>query len=466
MSFNRSRRFIATFLTVMLSASLILTSVYADEPSTESVAEPTPPPPFSCPTAPIRIPLNNKLDVATVIKPQQTTSYAVSNTKVASVTLDGLVIPISKGTSYVTARAVNDMSQAGSKAATCKVTIKVLDPVKPKLTFTPKSEVRKVKVGSKSFSVQTLLFPKGMPVQIGLANNVVGQVESIKTMAERYKADYAVNGTYFEAYGGIPEPWNTLIADGQVVHLGTVGTTIGFAADGTAKMDSLRLKIEGGLNGSYQYPNNWYATFVNRTPSEEGSSSILFTSARGSHIGFNYGMAIVVKGGKVTKIAYNENVAIPREGFVLVLTGVEQQNLGRKFKVGDQAHFRVKHKDMDGNELDWSDVVTAVGAGPRVLKDGKVAIDAEKEGFTQAKIKTESAARSGIGIKQDGSIVVITVGSATIMELGEILRSLGAVQGMNLDGGGSSGLYAQGKLLTTPGRLISNALIFGTKLSY
>lgn len=39
-------------------------------------------------------------------------------------------------------------------------------------------------------------------------------------------------------------------------------------------------------------------------------------------------------------------------------------------------------------------------------------------------------------------------------------------QGMNLDGGASSGLYAKEKLLTKPGRLVSNALLFGTNLSF
>jgi len=74
--------------------------------------------------------------------------------------------------------------------------------------------------------------------------------------------------------------------------------------------------------------------------------------------------------------------------------------------------------------------------------------------------------RSGIGIRADGSIVVVTVGSATIKELGAILVQLGAKQGMNLDGGASSGLYADGKLRTVPGRSLSNALLFGPKLAF
>lgn len=39
------------------------------------------------------------------------------------------------------------------------------------------------------------------------------------------------------------------------------------------------------------------------------------------------------------------------------------------------------------------------------------------------------------------------------------MKKAGAYQAMNLDGGASSGLYYNGKYLTTPGRKISNALV-------
>ena len=67
-----------------------------------------------------------------------------------------------------------------------------------------------------------------------------------------------------------------------------------------------------------------------------------------------------------------------------------------------------------------------------------------RKGLTQPKILTQSAARSGIGIKADGSVILVTVGGATIKELGLILKSFGAAQGMNLDGGASSGLFTKG----------------------
>ncbi|MNW10367.1 hypothetical protein D3C71_2075690 [compost metagenome] len=63
-------------------------------------------------------------------------------------------------------------------------------------------------------------------------------------------------------------------------------------------------------------------------------------------------------------------------------------------------------------------------------------------------------------------MILATVQKATIKQWGEIMLQLGAYQAMNLDGGASSGMYGQGKLITTPGRQISNSLVFGTALKW
>ena len=417
---------------------------------------------FSCPASAIRVPLNQRTDLSALLKAPADAHYASANAKIATVTSRGLVVPQAKGKTTIAVKTWT----GSAVAASCAATVEVADAAAVKLAFAPKAELRKVKVGKVTFDVQTVVLPKGMPVDIGLGGDAVGNVEALKSLAARRKADYAVNGTFFAAYeqGTLQEPYGNLIADGEAMHIGNYGTTIGFAKDGSAKMDALRVKIEGGGNGSYAYPNNWYATFMNRTPSPDGSSSTLFTPARGSRVGFDYGTAIVVKGGVVNEIVENENAAIPKDGFVVVLTGNERKTLGSKFEVGKRIHYRLKYANAEGISVDWGDVMTAVGAGPRVLKDGKVAIDAKKEGFGEDKILSASAARSGIGIRKDGSVVVATVGGATIRQLGDIMLALGAVQGMNLDGGASSGLYAGGRMLTAPGRLISNSLLFGSGL--
>ncbi|WP_235775568.1 MULTISPECIES: phosphodiester glycosidase family protein [Paenibacillus] len=102
-------------------------------------------------------------------------------------------------------------------------------------------------------------------------------------------------------------------------------------------------------------------------------------------------------------------------------------------------------------------------AGPRLLVDGKVSLNVTAEGFRDPKILTGGGARSALGLTKDHKLLLVTVPGATIPQLAEIMKQAGAYQAMNLDGGASSGLYAGGQYLTTPGRLISNALVVSTR---
>lgn len=102
----------------------------------------------------------------------------------------------------------------------------------------------------------------------------------------------------------------------------------------------------------------------------------------------------------------------------------------------------------------------AVGCGPRLVADGAVSYDPAGEGFSSPKILSSAGARSAVGVTRDRTLLLVTCGGATVRQLAEIMKALGAWDAMNLDGGASSGLWAQGRLLTRPGRPISNALVF------
>ncbi|GAA0133542.1 hypothetical protein YSY43_03820 [Paenibacillus sp. YSY-4.3] len=325
-----------------------------------------------------------------------------------------------------------------------------------------KQETKKVKVGNKSFTVQTVRIPKGTPVTVGLAKKQVGSTEEFASIVKSYKAEAAINGAFFEAYGGPPDPYGTLIAGGEVMHKGGNGTTIGFKKDGTAIMDELRISITGTVVSPEGKSKGWYATFMNRVPLAGSNVSIMYTPARGSKVGFSSGLAVTVVEGKVTKNEVNANADIPKNGYVLVFTGTEK-NMAERFAIGSDVELSLSYKNPEGDPLPaWEDVVTAVGAGPRLVKDGKVALNAAAEGFNDAKILTSSAARSGIAIMPDGSTMLATVPSATMKQWADIMKALGAKQAMNLDGGASSALYGGGKMLTTAGRHLSNTLVFNS----
>lgn len=322
------------------------------------------------------------------------------------------------------------------------------------------TKVQKVKAAGRSFTVQTVSIPKGTPVTVGLAKKQVGQTATLPSIVKAYGAQAAINGAFFEAYNGAPDPYGMLIANGKVIHIGRYGTTIGFKEDGSAIMDSLQVSLTGKVTDTEGKSRSWYATFINRTPSANASITMLYTPERGSTVGFKGGTAVVMEKGIVTKKVPNTDVAIPKNGSVLVFTG-NQKSSSDRFTVGSTVEMNYKYTNAAGKEIPWQDVVTAVGAGPRLVKDGKIAVNPTSEGFKDTKILNASGARSGIAIMADGSVMLATVSGATIKEWAAVMQKLGAKEAMNLDGGASSGIYAGGKMLTSPGRLLSNTLVFG-----
>lgn len=105
----------------------------------------------------------------------------------------------------------------------------------------------------------------------------------------------------------------------------------------------------------------------------------------------------------------------------------------------------------------------ALQAGPQLLTDGQIIVNPQEEGFRDPKILTSAGARSAVGLTADHKLILLTTGGATIPQLAEIMRQAGAIQAMNMDGGASSGLYLQGKYITTPGREISNSFLVFTE---
>ncbi|MFH1452585.1 MAG: phosphodiester glycosidase family protein [Armatimonadota bacterium] len=118
---------------------------------------------------------------------------------------------------------------------------------------------------------------------------------------------------------------------------------------------------------------------------------------------------------------------------------------------------RIFTKDGSG---DWSDVVYALGAGPRLIKDGKIHITAmeEKLGKGGNDITSKNAGRSSLGVTKDDKLVFMTVSGYTSNEgqgirlysLANRLRELGVMQGMNLDGGGSTLMCVEDNVISAP----------------
>jgi hypothetical protein len=293
-------------------------------------------------------------------------------------------------------------------------------------------------------------------VKVGLAEGRVGHTESLAGIAHRYAAVAAINGSFFDAYTDNPtkNPDNTLITNGAVVHKGNIGSLIGFTADNQARIGRLPLKIQGGLDGDFAYPNNWYAYWINRFP-EHANAVTIFTPYWGRSTGLRDGIQVVVSRGAITGIGRGPQ-AIPQDGYVIYFRGSEVR-LAERFRVGRRCAHRIVPED--GRDMSfWTRVQEAVGGGPRLLTDGRVTADPVAEGFHDPKIVSRSSTRSMVGLTSDGWLILAT-SSGTVRQMAALMKALGASQAMNLDSGASSGLWLRGRYLSPPGRPISNALL-------
>lgn len=326
---------------------------------------------------------------------------------------------------------------------------------------TVKTYKKYVSAGGRNVNVDVAEIPlEGFSPKVAIAYDSLGKAEGLAGMTNRQGASASINGGYFQAYSSsLPkDAYANIINDGKVIHVGDIGCTIGFTNDGQIKLEMLKIKLEGSTNGSYEDPNNWKAYGMNNTPSKDGTSIYIYTRERGNMLGFSHGTNVIVKNGLVSEIVSDQDVVIPENGFVINFMGAEQY-LVERFKIGEPADYRVKYEDPNGKPLDWSNVTTALSAGPMLVKNGQIVLNAKQEGFTGHDILTGSAIRSALGINNNKAYLVVTP-KVTVSELANIMKNLGYENALNLDGGASSGIYANGEYLVKPWRAISHALVF------
>jgi len=117
--------------------------------------------------------------------------------------------------------------------------------------------------------------------------------------------------------------------------------------------------------------------------------------------------------------------------------------------------------------------VMIIGGWPRILRDGEnVAGESSTIEGTLSRNAEARHPRTAVGFSRDSStLFVLTVdgrsensGGMTLVELASVMRELGAWQAMNFDGGGSTTMVVDGKVVNHPSdkegeRAVGNALL-------
>ena len=297
--------------------------------------------------------------------------------------------------------------------------------------------------------------PTKYSVRPALARGIIPGRQTVSGIARDTNAAAAVNASYFASDGTI---LGVTKIDGTIV-----GTTyydrsaFGVMPDdtfvfgkvsynGTVKIDQVTLPVSG----------------VNAERGENGL--IIYNRAYGRSTGTNpYGLEYVIRDGRVAEINTNDS-AIPSDGYVVSVHGSSMDAFAAAgTRVGDPTVLTEQTGAL------WDRAVQIVGAGPRLVENGAVHVTAGEEQFP-GDIRYGRAPRSAVGVTRSGKIVFAVVDGRqedshglTLTEFAQLLVKFGVQNAINLDGGGSSALYAGGDIVNSPSdgqeRAVGSALI-------
>ncbi len=102
--------------------------------------------------------------------------------------------------------------------------------------------------------------------------------------------------------------------------------------------------------------------------------------------------------------------------------------------------------------LGWNGVFDVIGGGPILVQDNRIVTEPCSSSFCRRNPRT------AIGWTSTGRVLLVVIDGrqprwsvgASLGELARIMRDLGAVEAMNLDGGGSSTMWVDGEVVNRP----------------
>lgn len=321
----------------------------------------------------------------------------------------------------------------------------------------------------------------------------VGRVGFLRHYVTEQQAEIAFNTAYFllehddfiSHHSALGDPYNLMVTDSEI-NRPPIYKRAALWADQNGDWHADQIGMEDMRIYCEALPD-WQISFVVNPP--EAVPVALYTrhyavDEQGQVVGFTPPavdrVEFTVIDRQIVSVQRGGGLEIPQNGFVLSFAGsamtpaqIEQIITDRRIT------YTFKNPDYVG-------MTDAIQAGPVLIKNGKIGLSDDvftREEFWPSRrvsdvwtvgvvptdypldVDRTRAGRVGIGYTRDGEIVVVAVAGvnagfdhnntdsvgATLQELTDYLLSAGAIEAINLDGGGSSQLFIAGGLVTIPG---------------
>ena len=284
------------------------------------------------------------------------------------------------------------------------------------------------------------------------ASNDIHEKTSINKIEPN--AILAVNGTYFKQNTGTP--LGTLVINNEII-TGPIYERVAF---GISKNGFKTERL--GFTGEIKNNNTTLKIDNINQPRMLFSHILIYTSKWGdiSPTTKSKCKQLAIKDGKI--IATSDYPLVIPEGGV-VISGPQEKL--KEFKLGEYVNINYKITP------EWKDVKHIISGGPYLVKNGDIFVDAKSQKLTSISGRNP---RTAIGYTKENTMIIVTVdgrkeGSSgvTLKELARLMKELNCYEAINLDGGSSTSMFVEGKILNgsnvKTSTKISNALVVREK---
>ncbi len=295
-----------------------------------------------------------------------------------------------------------------------------------------------------------------------LASNRMGAKANVAAMVAGNQAVAGINGSFFKQDKGIP--LGILIINQELIS-GPIYDRVAMAItpNNQIVMDRVR------LGGEVLLPDRRrVAIHTINQPRVKSNQTVLYTTRWGKQAPPvpQDGLQILIRQDRVAAVSQTESLPIPQDG--MVLSGPASPEMLALSSMSPYVPVSLNVYTLP----DWSGMKHAVGGGPWLVKNGTPYVDLQAQHFTSRSLGSREP-RSAVGVTAQGKMLLVTVDGRqkgvsigmTLYELAHLMKKLGAVNAMNLDGGSSTQMSVYGRTVNRPsaGSIgVSNSLIIKT----
>jgi exopolysaccharide biosynthesis protein len=303
-------------------------------------------------------------------------------------------------------------------------------------------------------------------------------LETTSSLAQRYNAIAAINGGYFRTTGTYRgDSAGLMKVDGKILSE-PFGNR---AAVGFIRKGNQTEIIFGHISfEAFIETNQKQKLSINgiNCPRVENQIILYTPEFHRTTLTDSNGVEATVKNDRIVSIANKKGSSrIPENSFVLSAIGTARDWVLKNLKIGTRVRIQTKLIDVDADlkfktrDSKWRIAEDIVGGGPQLIKDGKVAITLEQEKITE-NFSTTRHPRTAIAKLRDGKVLLVAVDGRqpnhsvgmSLNELADLLLEFGVIEAINLDGGGSTTMVVENKVVNKPSdqageRPVSDALL-------